>query len=88
MAYVKNKGNKTIVMKFAWDGEEIVIEPNSEVSIPDIYAQMFLGFELNNDQQLIECVNRLKVLGNDIDLQYLKENIEVKDTVVTKRSKG
>lgn len=87
MAYVYNKGDKRLQFKFGFEDEWIVIEPNSEISIPDMHAHFFLGFEVPEDA-LITCVNRLQILGNDIDLNYLKEQIKVTPVKETKRAKA
>jgi len=86
MAYLKNKGDKQIRIKFAFEEDYIVIEPQSEISIPDMHAHFFFGFEAPEDVLQV-CVNRLQVLGNDVDLDYLKNFIEVKAVKETKRAK-
>lgn len=86
MAYVYNRGDKTLRFKFNFEEEWIVIEPNSEISIPDMHAQFFLGFEVPAEA-LPVCVNRLQVLGNDVNLDYLKNYIKVSAVKETKRAK-
>ncbi len=87
MPIVKNLGDKRLVLRFIWQDLEdaVIIEPKSEVSVPDDLAQIFLGYLLDERAQKEMCVERLKTVGNDVDIDYLIENIKFEEKVTLKR---
>jgi hypothetical protein len=87
MPIVKNLGDKCLILRFLWQSpdEAVIIEPKSEVSIPDDLAQIFLGYLLESKEQKMMCVERLRTIGNDVNLDYLLENIKIEENVTLKR---